>query len=705
MVKKKKSTKQVITFEPIEGLQYSDAEITRTATDSTKEGEWTPTSEFPYMKFGFDKFNPMQSGCLKYWDKDVNLIVSSYTASGKTTVIEGIAAYTIAQGKKVIYTSPMKSLSNEKIADWENLEHDFSNKKVCILTGDVTRSESHLKALNEADLNILTSECLDVCCRNSGDSKYPWIKDTGALIVDESHYVGVPHRGDKIEASILNFAKLNPNARIILLSATMPNIEDFRKWLIGLNGKETIVYTSNYRPCDLEKIFVKFKQKNGATENLAKEELIQYFMSQNPDDSYLAFVGSKKAGQSICNSMNALGINNEFFKADLSRDERIKLYNDFNDRKFKLMVATTAASTGINLAARRVFITATTFGPFEDISTSDLLQMAGRAGRPKYEKEGTAIFLFKESRFKKDYTRVITGEPTMSQMIDSDIRAFHALAGIMNKEIKCPIDLVNWYNKTLARHQTREMEIYEAKDVFDRLERCGMINELSDGTYSITQVGIVTCQMYLIPEDMATWIRNFNKYFFEDHDESKPDKHDDWLIANALSTVPSWKNKIYVSKDEQEVADEEFGFFIGNSYQKIALGYWLCLNNDDFSEAMGRNPKARFFYQIVEALRKDVERIISALNLVDVRTKKWNAGNFWSMLQNRFKYGVGRDRLELCQLEGIGGARSKELFDNGIRTIRDVIRNEFKVREILGDKTADKAMTSARGIMTSLLEW
>jgi helicase len=705
MVKKKKSSKkQEIVFTPIEGLQYSDAEITTVATESTKDGECIPTTNFPYMKFQFENFNPMQSGCLQWWDKDVNLIVSSFTASGKTTVIEGIAAHTMSLGKKVIYTSPMKSLSNEKIADWENLEHDFSNKKVCILTGDVTRSDSHLQKLNEADLNILTSECLDVCCRNSGDSKYPWIKDTGALIVDESHFVGVPHRGDKIEASIINFAKLNPNARIIFLSATMPNIEDFKKWLIGLNGKETITYTSNYRPCDLEKIFVRFKQKNGATENMAKEELIYYFMQKNLDISYLAFVGSKKAGQSICNSMDALRVENKFFKADLSRDERIQLYNDFNDRKFKLMVSTSAASTGINLAARTVFVTATTFGPFEEISTMDLLQMAGRAGRPKYEKEGTAIFLLKESRFKKDYTRINAGEPVISQMNDNNILAFHVLAEIMNKSINCPIDLVNWYNKTLARHQSREMEIYEAKDIFARLERCGMINEMTDGTYVITKVGIVTAQMYLIPEDVAAWIRNFNEYFSR-IDEFHSEKDHDLAISMALAMVPSWKNKTYVSADEKQVADDEFGIFIGNAQQKIGLCYWLCLNQDEFNEAMGRNPKARFFYQAVEALRKDVERIVSAMMLIDVRTHKWNAVKMWQELTTRFKYGCPRERLALCSLDGIGGARSKDLFDKGIRTVNDVIRNQFIVKEVLGDKIADKAINSARAMQMSMMEW
>ena len=702
---KKKAKKEILDFIQMPGLEHINAVELIKTDETTTEGEWKDTKEFPYMTFSFPKFNPAQSGMLDYVATDKNVVITSPTASGKTTMIEMFASYTFTLGKKAIYLSPLKSLSNEKLADWEQIEHAFSNKKIGILTGDFAKSATQMSRLNESDMLILTSEMLDSCTRLAKESNedYRWLFETGCLIIDEAHLIGENgDRGHRLESAIIRFAKQCPNARIILLSATMPNLGELVDWIQALTKKETVLYKSNYRPCSLEMHFVKFESKRKGASIL---EFIDYISKRHSDSSCLTFVGSKEFGTKVQQMLDAQGIRSEFYNADLSFDERTRLYNEFNSRQIQHLVATSALAWGVNTPARVVTAAHMTFGPFEIISTSTIKQIAGRAGRPQYDTKGIVYFLIPENSWKRDYNRILNGEKLESKMKDSDIIAFHALAEIMNKEIKCPIDLVNWYNKTLARHQTREMEIYEAKDVFDRLERCGMINELSDGTYAITQVGIVTCQMYLIPEDMATWIRNFNKYFFEGHDESKPDKHDDWLIANALSTVPSWKNKIYVSKDEQEVADEEFGFFIGNSYQKIALGYWLCLNNDDFSEAMGRNPKARFFYQIVKALRKDVERIISALNLVDVRTKKWNAGSFWSILQNRFKYGVGLERLELCQLEGIGGARSKELFDNGIRTVRDVIRNEFKVREILGDKTADKAMASARSIQASLLEW
>jgi helicase len=705
MVKKKSVKKEVLDFIQIPGLEHMNAVELIKMDETTIEGEWKDVKEFPYMNFPFAKFNPAQSGMLEYVATDKNVVITSPTASGKTTMIEMFASYTFSLGKKAIYLSPLKSLSNEKLADWEQIEHAFSNKKIGILTGDFAKSTAQMSRLNESDMLILTSEMLDSCTRLAKESNvdYKWLFETGCLIIDEAHLIGeAGDRGHRLESAIIRFASQCPNARIILLSATMPNLDELVSWIQSLTNRETILYKSNYRPCSLEMHFIKFEAKG---KDVAILEIINYIAKHHSDSSCLTFVGSKKFGTKIQQMFGSQGIVSEFYKADLSFEERTRLYNEFNSRKIQHLVATSALAWGVNTPARVVTAAHMTFGPFDIISTSTIRQMAGRAGRPQYDSKGIVYFLIPEKSWKRDYNRILNGEKLESQMKDSNIIAFHVLAEIMNKKIKCPVDLIQWFNKTLARHQTREMEIYEAKDVFDRLERCGMITELSDGTYVITQVGIACTNFYLIPEDLACWIRNFNKYFFEDRENAHSDKQDDWLIANALSTIPSWKNKLYVSADEKAVAEQEFDFFVGNAHQKIALGYWLCLNSDAFSEAMERNPKARFFYQIVEALRKDVERIISALNLIDVRTKKWNAGDFWSILQSRFKYGVGRDRLELCQLEGIGGARSRDLFNKGIRTVRDVIRNEFMVREILGDKVADKAITSARSMQASILEF
>lgn len=698
MVRKSRAKSKKIELIPIEGLVKSECSEFTILDDSVQDGEWVETSKFPYMKFNFQKLNPMQAGILDYIDKDVNLVVCSKTGSGKTLVIEMLAAYTIANGNSAIYMSPMKSLSNEKIADWNDIEHDFADKKVAILTGDYGKSEAALKAMNEADINILTNEMLDSVTRSATPEKHPWIYNCGMMLVDEAHTCGSKGRGDKSESAIMRFAEHNPSARIALISATIPNVEDLKKWLTILNGKETIVYESKFRPCSMTKHYIKMEVNKGCSEIEAKQELIEKLLIDNPEDSCLTFVGSKKIGKKISDYLSEKNIPSNFYKADLSLDERNKLYNDFNSKQFRSLIGTSALSTGINMCARRVFIPYTTYGLNQKMEISDIQQMMGRCGRYKYDTEGDAYIFIKDKQFNSLVDEIQKGSPVISQMQDADIIAFHVLSSIMNKKIRNPQDLIEWYKRTLAKVQTRDMEYYEAKEVFNRLLKCGCIMQDVDGdNYIITQTGAIASNFYLLPEDMLAWKKNFDMFYKIKEEENLPVCQQDILFAQALAHIPTWevKQKAWISQEEISMAYEFFGVPLRKGSDKIALGYYLILNNDAYQSAIAHEPKVKFFHNTIEQIKMDSERIISALSLLDVRTKKWHQGDYWSMMATRLKYGVPPERLELCKVEGIGGARSKVLWDNGIRSINDLIKNQHKVREVVGDKVADKVIPSA----------
>lgn len=699
VAKRKKKIKY--DFKPIDGLTTCIAEEVIIKDDSTQEGEWTPTSEFPYMKFGFEKLNPMQSGILKYIDKDVNIIVCSKTASGKTLVIEMLAAYHIAKGQKAMYLSPAKALSNEKLADWAELEHAFADKSIGILTGDYAKSASALKAMNEADINIVTIDMLDSCTRASSLDKFPWMMDCGVLLLDELQVLGSSGRGDKAESALMRFTELNPNARIVMLSATIQNPQDIQGFVKKLNGKETILYESKFRPCDLTKHFIRITPNPGTNENEAKEELLTKLINDYPEDSCLSFVGSKRIGQNLCNSLTKNGIESKFYKADLDMKERTELYNNFNSRVFRSLIGTTAVSAGINLCARRVFVTTTTVGLNTQMEASVINQEIGRSGRPKYEKEGDAYIFLKAKQFDREIKRILEGEPLMSQMHDPNIIAFHTIAEIANNKIKTPIDLVNWYERSLARYQSgRSMELYEAKTVFERLLRCCMIAENPEemGTYLATTIGKITAMMYQVPENVHSLKLNFDKFFQFNRSEYKSQKEYDLAFAQTIANIPEWqeRNKTFVSQEEKLLAHVYFGIPLVTGVDKIALGYYLLLNNDIYRAACEQEKKVKYFNLTIETLRNDSERLISTLSQIDARTKRWGQKDFWSMMGTRLMYGVGPERLELVQVSEIGGARSKQLYDNGIRTIKDMVNNEFKVKEILGDKVAETAMQSAR---------
>jgi replicative superfamily II helicase len=92
------------------------------------------TLDFPYAKWDFSKFNPVQTSLLDYFDKDVNGIVAASTSAGKTVCAEIFISYEVRKkNKKSIILFPIKALAQEKYDDWTSPSHHFSDLKIKIL--------------------------------------------------------------------------------------------------------------------------------------------------------------------------------------------------------------------------------------------------------------------------------------------------------------------------------------------------------------------------------------------------------------------------------------------------------------------------------------------------------------------------------------------------------------------------------------------
>lgn len=161
----------------------------------TDQPELVSTSKFPYAKFPFESFNPVQSRVFEYYDKQNNLVIATATSSGKTVIAEMIASYEIrANKKKAMYLVPMKSLAQEKYEDWTDPKHHFYDLKVSICTGDYRLTPSRQKELDQADVIIMSSEMLSHRTRSNNAEKNKWMSQIGTLIIDESHLLSVPGR-------------------------------------------------------------------------------------------------------------------------------------------------------------------------------------------------------------------------------------------------------------------------------------------------------------------------------------------------------------------------------------------------------------------------------------------------------------------------------------------------------------------------------
>ena len=104
-----------------------------------------------------------------YQAKDVNLVLGTTTSSGKTIAAELFMGRTLMRKmKKVLYISPLKSLTEEKYQEWKKT---FPKHNICILTGDYVLSPKKSRELNRADIIVLTSEMIDSRTRKKDSEK------------------------------------------------------------------------------------------------------------------------------------------------------------------------------------------------------------------------------------------------------------------------------------------------------------------------------------------------------------------------------------------------------------------------------------------------------------------------------------------------------------------------------------------------------
>src|ERR1022692_4027423 len=164
--------------------------------------ELVSTSQYKYATFPFEKFNQVQSRVLEFVEKDCNVIIAAKTSSGKTISAEIILSHAIRNGGKGMYLAPLKALASEKADDWSDKSHHFGDLDLSICTGDFLLTAQRKKELDNAKLIIMSSEMLNSRGRNYKSENNQFIKETNCLIVDESHLLTVPGRGEHLEAGL-----------------------------------------------------------------------------------------------------------------------------------------------------------------------------------------------------------------------------------------------------------------------------------------------------------------------------------------------------------------------------------------------------------------------------------------------------------------------------------------------------------------------
>ena len=206
--------------------------------------EKPPAMVFPYQ---LDKF---QQDGIKSIENDQNILITAHTGAGKSTFAEYATACAVRDNKKIIYTSPIKTLSNQKFSDFKSNAEKYGlcENDIGIMTGD------H-KINPDAQCCVMTTEIL----RNMLYKNTEYFEDVKYVVFDEVHYFNDKERGHVWEECII---MLPLHIILIKLSATIDKAQEFSNWVENIRERKTNLISTPFRPVPLKHhVLVPFSEK------------------------------------------------------------------------------------------------------------------------------------------------------------------------------------------------------------------------------------------------------------------------------------------------------------------------------------------------------------------------------------------------------------------------------------------------------------
>jgi superfamily II RNA helicase len=204
-----------------------------------------------YYGYTLDKF---QEKAVLAIQNNQSVLVAAPTGAGKTLIAEYALEKGLSENRRIIYTAPIKALSNQKFRDFTKKYGD----KIGVLTGDVTINP-------DAQVLIMTTEIF----RNTVVDNPERFHDVAYVIFDEVHYLDDQERGTVWEESII-FAPAH--IKIIALSATIPNLHVLAKWIRAIRNDNIEVIEENERPVPLKHLLFLQSYGVGNVKTLRKIE-------------------------------------------------------------------------------------------------------------------------------------------------------------------------------------------------------------------------------------------------------------------------------------------------------------------------------------------------------------------------------------------------------------------------------------------------
>uniref|UniRef100_A0A673C7S6 Exosome RNA helicase MTR4 n=1 Tax=Sphaeramia orbicularis TaxID=375764 RepID=A0A673C7S6_9TELE len=219
-----------VKVEPVETVEGCSHEVALPSYEEYKPLKprvGKAAKEYPFV------LDPFQREAILCIDNNQSVLVSAHTSAGKTVCAEYAIALALREKQRVIFTSPIKALSNQK---YREMYEEFQD--VGLMTGDVTINPT-------ASCLVMTTEILRSMLYRGSEI----MREVAWVIFDEIHYMRDAERGVVWEETII---LLPDNVHYVFLSATIPNARQFAEWICHLHKQPCHVVYTDYRPTPLQ---------------------------------------------------------------------------------------------------------------------------------------------------------------------------------------------------------------------------------------------------------------------------------------------------------------------------------------------------------------------------------------------------------------------------------------------------------------------
>ena len=416
-------------------------------------------------EWGVEHLFPPQAEALPHALSGRNLMLTIPTASGKSLVAYLALVHrlkTDLEGGRGIYVVPLKALASEKTGELRELASKVG-LKVGMAIGD---RDGETGSVEDSDILVCTSEKLDSLLRTRSEL----MEGVGIVVSDEFHLLHDVGRGPTLEVLLSRIRHARPDAQIIALSATVGNAPEMARWL------EADLVVSDWRPVTLRYgtfngLEGKIHRVEGSSDDLIPEirhlegkstRQLQAILSDTivRGGQLLVFVSSRSSAQKEarelskhCRGLLVDGIESigpetaeewESIAESISRAEGSNLGNTLSESlrggvafhhagltgrqrgivedafragDLACIVATPTLAQGVNLPARTVVVRdyrrwSAAAGMSMPLPVMEVMQMMGRAGRPKYDDVGESWLLAKGREEEDRLTSLyLHGEP------------------------------------------------------------------------------------------------------------------------------------------------------------------------------------------------------------------------------------------------------------------------------------------------------